>query len=174
MPIRLLTVALFVLLAGCTSDAKLAMCPAVTVLVDTATLPVMTSDKATDPADILYTAQIVNADGNCDIHKHDKQVEAGVDIHFRAARPKPGAAAGYKIPYFVAITTEGKVLAKQEFWVQFGFEQDQAVADFTDSVNSLLLTVGRDKRAADYGIVVGFQLTKAQLAMNRKVGRFAP
>ncbi|HUJ47300.1 MAG TPA: hypothetical protein VLV55_09230 [Rhizomicrobium sp.] len=174
MPIRLLTVALLVLLTGCTSETKLAMCPGVTVLVDTATLPVMTSDKATDPADILYTAQIVNADGNCDIHKYDKQVEAGVDIHFRAARAKAGDAAGYKIPYFVAITTEGRVLAKQEFWVQFGFEQGQAVADFNDSVNSLTLTVGRDKRAADYGIVVGFQLTKAQLAMNRKVGRFAP
>ena len=39
---------------------------------------------------------------------------------------------------------------------------------------SIHLTVGRDKKPADYGILVGFQLTKAQLDYNRRAGRYAP
>jgi hypothetical protein len=161
-------------LVGCASSKKLAECPSVSVLVDTGTLPVMRAPDSNAPADLVYTAQILDAKRDCDMPKYTKHVDASVDIQFRAERAKAGEAASYKVPYFVAITNEGKVLAKQQFWVQFAFDQGATTADFTDSVNSLSLTVARDKRAADYGIIVGFQLTKSQLAYNRKVGRFAP
>ncbi|HEY4114815.1 MAG TPA: hypothetical protein VGM17_12235 [Rhizomicrobium sp.] len=161
-------------LIGCGSERKLAECPSVSVLVDTGSLPVMRVPDSGNPADLVYTAQIIDAKRDCDMPKYSKHVDASVNIHFRAERSKPGEAASYKVPYFVAITTEGKVLAKQQFWVQFAFDQGATTADFTDSVNSLSLTVARDKRAAEYGIIVGFQLTKSQLAFNRKVGRYAP
>lgn len=161
-------------LIGCTSDRKLAECPSVSVLVDTGTLPVMRTPDSSNPADLAYTAQILDAKRDCDMPKHTRHVDASVDIHFRAERGKAGEAASYKVPYFVAITNEGKVLAKQQFWVDFAFDQGATTADFSDSVNSLSLTVAHDKRAADYGIIVGFQLTKAQLAYNRRVGRYAP
>lgn len=161
-------------LIGCTSEKKLSECPGVSVLVDTGTLPVMRTPDSNAPTDVVYTAQILDAKRDCDMPKYTKHVDASVDIHFRAERPKPGDAASYKVPYFVAITNEGKVLAKQQFWVQFAFDQGATTVDFTDAVSSLSLTVARDKRAAEYGIIVGFQLTKSQLAYNRKVGRYAP
>jgi len=161
--------------SACSSPGKIEQqCPAISVLVDTSSLPVVRSGVPLASANILYTAQIQNARRDCDFEKMEKQVSASVGIDFHAVRARADQAASYKIPYFVAITTEGKILAKQEFWVQFGFEQGSKVSDFSDSVNSLVFNVARDKEATDYGILVGFQLTKAQLDFNRTVGRFAP
>lgn len=154
-------------LAGCSTDSD-SKCPAVSVLVDTATYPMAEGN----PAKLIYTAGIVDAKGDCDVHKHDKQVENDVDIAFRATRASTAAAATYTVPYFAAITTEGRILAKGNYSVQLSFEPGQATTTATASLNSLTLTVGLDKRATDYGIIVGFQLTKAQLQYNRRVGRY--
>jgi hypothetical protein len=162
-------VALFVALAGCSTDDE-AKCPAVSVLVDTSSYPMAEGN----PAKIVYTAEIKDAKGDCDINKFEKHLEADVTIDFNATRATPGAAAAYTVPYFAAITTEGKILAKGTYSVQLNFDAGQATTTATASLNSLSLTVGLDKKPTDYGIIVGFQLTKAQLEYNRHVGRFAP
>lgn len=167
--------ALAAVLAGCTSPTKLAKCPPTSVLIDTASIAVPRDLNApADPANLLYTVQIATAKTDCALPKYDKQVESSVTVAFRAQRSAGGQAASYQVPYFVAITTEGKVLAKRVFTVSFGFAAGETTSAFTDSVNSLTLTVGRDKRPGDYGILVGFQLTKPQLEYNRKAGRYAP
>jgi hypothetical protein len=160
-----------VALATC-STSQLEKCPAVSVLVDTASMTQLQSN-ASGPASVVYTAQILNAKRDCDVSKFSKQVQASVDISFRATRAHAEAAASYTVPYFIAITTEGKILAKQQFLVAFAFQRGETTTSFEDSVNSLVLTVGRDKKATDYGILIGFQLTKAQLDYNRRVGRYA-
>jgi hypothetical protein len=171
----LLLAASLAALSGCTSPSQLAKCPPASVLVDTATIAVrQDAGAAADPANLLYSVQIASAKADCSLPKYDKEVESSVDINFRAERSRPGDAASYKVPYFVAITTEGKVLAKRIFTVNFGFAAGETVSSFSDSVASLTLTVGRDKRPGDYGILVGFQLTKEQLEYNRHVGRYAP
>lgn len=171
----LLLAASLAALAGCSSPRQLAKCPPTSVLVDTASIAVrQDAGAAADPANLLYSVQIDSAKTDCSLPKYDKEVESSVDINFRAERSKPGDAASYKVPYFVAITTEGKVLAKRIFYADFAFAPGATVSSFSDSVASLTLTVGRDKRAADYGILVGFQLTKEQLEYNRHVGRYAP
>ena len=52
------------------------------------------------------------------------------------------------------------------------FDAQQTVSEVSQSIDSLALTVGRDKQATDYGILVGFQLSKAQLDFNRRAGRY--
>jgi hypothetical protein len=152
-------------LAGC-SESKLEQCPAVSVLVDTSTYPMWLGSQ------YIYFAWIKGAKRDCDIDKFTKHVEGSVDIDFQATRTNAGPAMTYPAQYYVAITTEGRVLAKRVYTAQFNFEQGQATTQFTQSLNALSLTVGQDKRAADYGIIVGFQLTKAQLDYNRRAGRY--
>lgn len=154
-------------LTACSSD-KIALCPAASVPIDTATMPVFEANSSA----LQYTTFIVKATRDCDIHKFDKQVEASVDIQFRAARSAGAVPATYTVPYFVAIATEGRILAKRQFMVQFSFAAGETVADFSDSVSSLTLTVGQDKKPAEYGIIVGLQLTRAQLEYNRRAGRY--
>ena len=71
----------------------------------------------------------MNAKRDCDIDKFNKTLGASVDIDFRAIRAQAGPAATYTVPYFVAVSTEGHVLAKQLFSVQFSFAPDQRVVD---------------------------------------------
>jgi hypothetical protein len=162
--------AAFIALASCSSDTEGDKCPAVSVLVDTATYAMAQGN----PAKLVYTAEITDAKGDCDVRKYDQHVNASVDISFHATRASADAAATYTVPYFAAITTEGRVLAKGQYSVQVAFEPGQATATAAASLSSLSLTVGLDKKPTDYGILVGFQLTKAQLDYNRRVGRFAP
>jgi hypothetical protein len=165
--------AICVALAACSSDSQVEQCPSVSLLADTSSLTALQENPPAQPS-VAYTVQMVKAKRDCDLPKHSRRATASVDIDFRATRAQAGAAASYTVPYFVAITSEGKILAKQLFQVQFAFEPGQATASFTDSVNSLSLTIGRDKHATDYGVLIGFQLTKAQLDYNRRAGRYAP
>ncbi|HEY1961898.1 MAG TPA: hypothetical protein VGG69_05740 [Rhizomicrobium sp.] len=158
-------------LAAC-SESKLERCPGVSVLVDTGSLTLTQANGSGQP-NVLYTVQMADAKRDCDIPKYSHEMTGGITIDFRATRINTAAAATYVVPYFVAITTEGKVLAKQQFQVAFSFQPGETTTAFSDSVNSLALTIGRDKKATDYGILVGFQLTKAQLEYNRRAGRFA-
>jgi hypothetical protein len=158
-------------LAAC-STTKIERCPAVAVLVDTGSLTQIQNNAQGQPT-AVYTVQIADAKRDCDIPKYSRDMTGNVSMDFRATRANAGVAATYTVPYFVAITTEGKVLAKQQFQVAFAFQPGEATTTFSDSVNSLSLSIGRDKKATDYGILVGFQLTKAQLDYNRRVGRYA-
>jgi hypothetical protein len=167
--VRAATVAACVVLCAC-SESKLDKCPSVVTLVDTATLPVFQNGGT----GVDYWVQIVRAKRDCDIHKFDKQVEASVDIDFRAVRRQPGPAATYTVPYYLAISTEGRILTKRLYSIRFTFEQGQATAEFSQSLDSIALTLGQDKKPTEYGILVGFQLTKAQLEYNRRAGRHAP
>jgi hypothetical protein len=162
-------VAACVVLCAC-SESKLDKCPSVSTLVDTATLPVFQPGGSA----IAYWVQITHTKRDCDVHKFDKQVESSVDIAFRAVRAQAGSAATYTIPYYVAVSTEGRVLTKRVYSIQFTFEAGQAIAEFSQSLDSITLTVGQDKKATEYGILIGFQLTKAQLEYNRRAGRYAP
>ena len=159
---------------GSCSTSRIEKCPPASVLVDTGNFTVLRPGSAPDPANAIYTVQIARAQQDCEQPKlGSRLVTASVDIEFRARRANAGAAATYAVPYFVAITSEGKILAKREFTVPFTFESGANMAEFSDSVNSLQVSLGRDKKATDYGILVGFQLTKAQLEFNRKIGRYA-
>jgi len=150
------------------STSKLERCPSVSVLVDTATAAVWQGN----PPQFTYVARITDAKRDCDIEKFSKNVQSSVDIAFQAYRPRAGAPATYTVPFFVAISTEGRILAKKVYSMQFNFDAQQTVREVSQSIDSLALTVGRDKQAADYGILVGFQLSKAQLDFNRRAGRY--
>jgi len=157
-------------LTACSSSDKLAQCPSASALIDTATMPLFEGS----PPKLAYTVYIMKARRDCDIEKTEKHVSASVTIDFRAARINAGAPAAYTVPYFVAISTEGRILAKRQYATRFTFDAGQTVADFSETVSSLSMAVSADKRPAEYGIVVGFQLTKAQLEYNRRAGRYAP
>jgi hypothetical protein len=154
-------------LAACSTN-KLEQCPAASALVDTATDPVWQGN----PAAFAYMVQITATKRDCDIEKYSKNVTSSLDVSFRAWR-RPGPAASYTVPIYVAVTTEGRVLRKFTYSVQVSFESGHAATEFTQSIDSIPLIVEQDKRAADYGILVGFQLTRAQLDYNRRAGRYA-
>jgi hypothetical protein len=158
-------------LAAC-NTTEVEKCPAVAVLVDTGSLTQLQTNGQGQPS-VLYSVRMTDARRDCDLPKYSRDLTGSATIDFQATRTNAAAGATYTVPYFVAITTEGKILAKQQFQVALAFQPGETTTTFNDSVNSLSLSIGRDKKATDYGILVGFQLTKEQLDYNRRVGRYA-
>ena len=60
------------------------------------------------------------------------------------------------------------------FWATFKFEPGQASTNFEEPVASTVIKIAKGKQAYDYQILVGLQLTKAQLDYNRKMGHYGP
>ncbi|HUO92725.1 MAG TPA: hypothetical protein VMU22_07380 [Rhizomicrobium sp.] len=165
--------ALLPALAGCQSD-KANNCPGVSSLVETSIATVFKDDKSTDPSNILYTVEITDVHGSCDVDKTAVNSSTDVTVNFRATRAPNGAAASYKVPYFVAISQSDRILAKKVYETGFDFEPGQTTTTFSASIESADVQAAKDKKTFDYLILVGLQLTKAQLDYNRASGRLNP
>ncbi|HEV2560851.1 MAG TPA: hypothetical protein VGT78_01805 [Rhizomicrobium sp.] len=154
-------------LGGCSTTTE-NNCPLASALVDTSSLT-MFAAGTTRP---LYTVQVAKVDSDCSIHKYEHTVSTDVDISFTATRPTSGSAAEYNVIYFVATTQSSRILAKRRFRAHFRFEPEETTTTFTASVDSNEITVEKSKKAYDYALLVGLQLTKDQLEYNRTVGRY--
>ena len=171
-PVMLIALLLPVL-AGCASD-KANNCPGVSSIVETSIGTIFKPDMPIDPANILYTVEITEVHGTCDVDKTAINSSSDVSVSFRATRAPNGAAAAYKVPYFVSISESDRILAKKIYTTEFQFEPGQTTATFSDTVQSADVTAGKEKKTYNYLILVGLQLTKEQLDYNRASGRLTP
>ncbi|HEY1614504.1 MAG TPA: hypothetical protein VGF97_12510 [Rhizomicrobium sp.] len=155
------------ILAGCSSD-KEDNCPTMTGVTDAAVQTVFREGAPQDPANVLYTVEITDVTGKCDIDKKDRTTNASVEVKFRATRAPSAAAAQYTVPYFVAVTRgTGPMMVKHVYSIPFSFEAGQTSTTFSDEIGSAVLHPDHEKQPYDYQILVGLQLTKAQLEYNR-------
>ncbi len=171
-PVMLIALLLPVL-AGCASD-KANNCPGVSSIVETSIGTIFKPDTPIDPANILYTVEITQVHSSCDVDKTAVNSSTDVSVSFRATRAPNGAAATYKVPYFVSISQGERILAKKVYGTEFTFEPGQTTATFSDTVQSADVTAGKEKKTYDYLVLVGLQLTKEQLDYNRASGRLTP
>lgn len=164
--------AALVLVTGCSSD-KTGDCPTITGITDASVATVFRPGTTPDPANVLYTVELTNVSGQCDMDKKERSADASLQIAFRATRAPSGVEAHYNIPYFVAIT-EGseRILVKRNYSIPIEFAPGQTTATASDTVASTRLTPATDKHPYDYQILVGLQLSKAQLDYNRRGGHF--
>ena len=153
-------------LCGCTTtdDAK---CPLASALVDTSSLT-----ELAQGGQPVFTVQIHKVDADCDISKTDRTVQSSLDIDFTATRPDAGSAESFDAPYFVAVTLGNRILSKHQYTVHFTFDAGQTTAEFQESQDSPNVHMEKSKHPYDYAVLVGFQLTHAQLQYNRTAGRY--
>jgi hypothetical protein len=169
----MLAALLLPVLAACSSD-KANNCPGVSSVVETSIATVFKVGAPVDPANMLYTVEITDVHGTCDVDKPAVNSSSDVTVNFRATRPPNGVATSYKMPYFVAVSQADRILAKKTYMVNFDFAPGQTVATFSDTVQSADVSAAKDKKTFDYLILVGLQLTKEQLDYNRASGRLNP
>jgi hypothetical protein len=161
-----------ILLADCSTD-KTGDCPTITGITDASVATVFRPGTTPDPMNVLYTVELTGVTGQCDIDKKEQHADASLQIDFRATRAPSGGEAHYTIPYFVAIT-EGseRILVKRSYSVAVTFEPGQTTATVSDAVDSTHLKPAKDKHPYDYQILVGLQLSRAQLDYNRQGGHY--
>jgi len=171
------------LLAGCqtyhairsnlSSDSP-TTCPGAAILVDTASLPAFDPAKGTDPSSVIYKVALTDVKTTCFFDKKEKSADARLQFKFHAVRPPGGAEAHYRVPYFVAVTTGEDIPDKKNYWLNVAFDAGATEVDGDGVIQSTIVPVPKDKQIYDYNLILGFQLTKAQLDYNAKMGQYMP
>jgi len=156
------------------SSDPVAACPDAQILASTASLPAFDPAKGPDPSNLQYTVVVTDVHTRCDYSKQSNDVDANLDVSFRATRQSGGDDATYRVPYYIVRTTNGEIKDKQIHWLQFSFPKGVSNVTAQDAVNSIEFKVERGKRSYEYHFIVGFQLTKAQLEYNKTTGRYEP
>lgn len=156
------------------SSSSAGQCPDAAILAGTSVLPAFDAAAGDDPSNVVYTISMTNVTTRCDFSKRDKTVDARVRIYVHATRPPGGVAADYRVPYYLAVTTGGDILDKKLYSLTIHFPEAGAIEDTDVTVDSTEFQVDKAKQPYDYHLLVGFQLTKAQVEYNKKMGRYEP
>ncbi|HEY2446744.1 MAG TPA: hypothetical protein VGI20_13495 [Rhizomicrobium sp.] len=144
-----------------------------TGITDASIQTVFRPGAAPDPSNVLYTVEIINVAGTCDMDKKDHTADANLDISFRVTRPPSGGEAHYSVPYFIAVT-EGteRILARRNYSLSVAFGPGQTTVSVSERIESASLRTDKDKQPYDYQVLVGLQLSKDQLEYNRRGGHY--
>jgi hypothetical protein len=156
------------------SSDKAETCPDAVVLANTAVLPAFDPAKGADPSGVIYTAYFTNVSTRCDYIKHSFETDSRIIITYKATRPPGGETAKYRIPYYVVVTSNGVISDKQNFWLEVEFPRGATSISGTETLDSIVVKVGKAKKPYDYHLLVGFQLTQAQIDYVKKMGLDIP
>ncbi len=172
-----------VLLSGCSawrgmvnymrSDSQ-SVCPDVAILANTAVIPVFDPAKGADPANIVYTVELKGLASRCDYNKRESTADVNMRIKYTATRPPGGEEAHYRLPYFLAVTLDGKIIDKTNKWLEFDFPRGAANYSGEELMDSYVVNVDPKKRSFEYHVLTGFQLTQTQIDYNKKMGQYLP
>lgn len=121
---------------------------------------------------IAYTGEMVDVRLFCR-YASDEPVRAEIEIDFAFGKGPLGTANSYDYNYWVAVTRRsGKVLNKEWFTVRADFS-DGAVTGNSELIQKIIIPRTDDSvSAANFEILVGFELTEEQVQFNKDGRRF--
>lgn len=121
---------------------------------------------------VQFTGEIVGVRLYCRYAGNDP-VRAEVEIDFAFGKGPAGTSNRKDYGYWVAVTRRsGKVLNKEHFTVRADFS-DGPVTGETEVLQRIIIPRNDDSvSAANFEVLIGFDLTEDQLAYNREGRRF--
>lgn len=162
-------------LAGCAGSAaeqaaKRLPCPTVGVLSDADTITKFAGTGG-DIIDIVYQAEINKAVTQCEYDVDDGIIY--VDIAFDGYVERGPAATDDELdlPLFMAITKNGRGVKKTLLTAPVEFDDDARGVRFVQEVEETEVSFEEGTNGAAYEFLVGFQLTRTELAFNRQKSR---
>jgi len=156
------------------SSTKPEQCPDAMILAGTSSLPAFDPKQAGDPSGVIYSIAMTNVTTQCDYDKVERTADSRLKIFFHAQRPPGGREVNYRVPYYIALTSNGVIFNKQVRWLDFTFQEGMVSRDVAEEVDSVAVKYEKGKTGYDYHYIVGFQLTKTQLDYNNKIGPYEP
>jgi hypothetical protein len=160
--------------ASCTTDMDKGLCPSAFAIAPVSALTVFRQNAPQDPSGELYSVSISDVKTKCDYDKKRIKTDSQVRILFKAKRPAGGEGGTYNVPYFLSVTRHGdKILTKKLFVARITFEPGQVATSVEDKIDSTTINIARNAKVGEYALMVGFQLTKAQVDYNTKMNHYA-
>jgi hypothetical protein len=172
-PVRLMaSTAAIAALAACSAPKPTEFapsCPRVVVVADAADLSRYRPGGGQDLTDLVLDGRILPPKGSCEREDRDNvRTNLNVDLQLLRGPASRGRAA--PISYFVAVRDGDRLIDKQVYNLTVTFPENQDQMRITGPLTSMLLPVNKEKAAAAYDVLVGFQLSPDELAVNRQRG----
>lgn len=164
--------------AGCGrggGDSVLATapCPRIAILADAADLTRFRPGGGTDLSAMVVDARIAGFQARCDFARRGGGgLEVTVTPQFAAERGPAAGTRAFDLPWFIALTDaeDREILAKREFTARLAFAANVGQARTEAEPVALTVPIGEGRRADDYVVRLGFQLSPEELAFNRRRG----
>ncbi len=146
-------------------------CPPVGSIYNASRIVDFEGNEALFP-NLAYSGEIVDVQMFCRYVGTDP-VRAEIEIDFAFGRGQAGTETVRDYTYWVAVTRRsGKVLNKEFFTVQADFS-DGDVTGRTELVQRIIIPRSEESvSAANFEVLVGFELTDKQLTYNKEGRRF--
>ncbi|GAA0607368.1 hypothetical protein GCM10009416_50400 [Craurococcus roseus] len=161
--------------AACGGDRGPALpvaCPRPGILSDGADLTRWRPGPVQDLTTLVFDARLTGLNGSCRPGRRDRSLEVTLTPSFVVERgPAGGDARVAELPWFVAVVGPGdEILQRQSFVERLAFNRGETRATGAAEPVRLSLPVGEERRATDYRILVSFELTPEDVAVNRRRG----
>ena len=146
-------------------------CPTPGILGDGADLTRHRPGPVQDLTSLEFDARLVGLNGSCRPGRGDRSIEMSLAPSFTVERGPAAEGRVVDLPWFVAVLGPGdEVLSRQGFVDRIAFGRNETRGTGSGEPVSLSLPVGEGRRATEYRILVSFQLTPEDLALNRRRG----
>ena len=151
---------------GDKEEEKALLCPSASILGNAERVAQFRQGTGRDLTDVMFQAEIGKLNMTCRYLKG----RVVSDISFELIAEIGPAASSRKgdFDYFVAISdSNGRVLAKETFRSQIAFAENRRRAGILEEIEQSI-PLRKNEDGGGYEILIGFQLTKAQLEFNRR------
>lgn len=154
-----LAVALTTAVAASKTASHAGACPSVSILGDATRVTVMDQGK------IDLKAEILTPTLGCTVAK--STAKASLSFWVKSAIAPQASVSTRTVPYFVAIISNGQVIAKEIFDLKLPFENGERKVMVKESIAHIDIPIASGHAPEDYSVTIGFQLTPEQAAYNR-------
>lgn len=159
-----------VALAGCSEGEKFApICPELALLADGADLTRF-AGAGRDVTDRVLEARVLGVEAACKAGRRG-EVVATLAVQTLLARGPSAPGRSARVPYFVAVVSDGRVLDRKEYVLEAEFPRNVESVRVAGDTLQLRFPVTPERSAAAYKIYVSLLLTPEELAYNRRAAR---
>jgi len=157
-------------LAACSSKEP-NTCPRVAVLADSNALTRFAPGAGRNILDIDYEVKFADVVNQCEFKKKDnrRSVKIAVTPIFAVSRGPANTSRKAEFTYFISVVRGEQILTKEEFPLLADFPENRTRIAVQDSDPPIVVDVPLPYREAEweYEVILGLQLTEAELAYNR-------
>lgn len=147
-------------------------CPRIEVVDELSMLSEYVNPQSPAQNEKISNVAISSAESTCTYGNRSVTVDLKLNFNGELGpqgKITPGDKPFFSYPYFVAVTdTSDKILAKEIFAAPMTYETGQNTKTYIETLRQIIPAENR-AQGSRYKIMIGFQLTKAQLAENRQI-----